>query len=103
MALFNPAQVTVSIPTSNTSTPTSVASSTTSQTIAAANSNRKGLTIWNKSTANLYIDFDSSASTSDAAVEIAGGGYYEMPFNYTGIVSGIWDAENGNAYVRELT
>ena len=103
MALYNPASVTVTTPTSSTSTPTTVASSTSSQTIAAANSNRKGLTIWNDSTATLYIDFDSACSTSDFAVKIAAGGYYEMPFDYTGVISGIWSAANGNAFVRELT
>ncbi|MCC5641128.1 hypothetical protein LC593_35970 [Nostoc sp. CHAB 5844] len=103
MALYNPAQVTVTESTSSTSTPSTVAASITSVTIIAANSTRKGLTIWNKSTANLYIDFDSAASTTDFAVNVAAGGYYEMPFNYTGVISGIWDAANGNALVRELT
>jgi hypothetical protein len=102
MALFNPAQVTVTTQTSSSATPSTVAASVTSGTIVAANSNRKGLTIWNDSTANLHIDFDASVSTTDYAVKIAAGGYYEMPFNYTGIISGIWDTANGNARVREL-
>lgn len=103
MALYNPVSVTVSLPTSSTATPSTVAASVTSAILIAANSNRKGVTIWNNSTATLYIDFDSAASTSDFAVKIAGGGYYEMPFDYTGVISGIWDATNGNALVRELT
>jgi hypothetical protein len=102
MALFNPASVTVNQPTSNTSASSTIAAAITSNTILAANFNRKGATIWNNSTANLYIDFDSAASTSDYAVKIASGGYYELPFSYTGIISGIWDAVNGNALVREL-
>lgn len=102
MALYNPATVTVTMPTSSASTSTSVTSATTSATVLAANSNRKGATIWNNSTANLYIDFDASASTSDFAVIIAAGGYYELPFDYTGVISGIWSAANGNALVREL-
>jgi hypothetical protein len=103
MPLNNPVSVTVNTPTSSTAAPSTVAASTTSGTIIAANSNRKGLTIWNDSTANLYIDFDSAASTTDYAVKIAAGGYYEMPFNYTGLISGIWDTANGNAKIRELT
>ena len=103
MALYNPVSVTVTTPTSSTSTPSTVAASTTSQTLIAANSNRKGLTIWNNSTATLYIDFDSAASTSDFAVKIAADGYFELPFDYTGIISAIWGAANGNALVRELT
>lgn len=103
MALYNPASVTVNQPISDTSTPTTVAASTTSQTLIVANSNRKGLTVWNNSTATLYIDFDSAASASDYAVKIAADGYFEMPFNYTGVISSIWSAANGNALVRELT
>jgi hypothetical protein len=103
MALFNPASVTVTALTSSISASSTIAAATTNNTILAANSNRKGATIWNNSTANLYIDFDSSASASDYAVKISAGGYYEMPFSYTGIISGIWDAANGNALVRELT
>lgn len=103
MALYNPSSVTVNTPTSSTSTPNSVTAATSSGTILAANSNRRGATIWNNSTANLYIDFDSVASTSDFALRISAGGYFEMPFNYTGIISGVWDAVNGNALVRELT
>ncbi|MBE9210506.1 hypothetical protein IQ244_29190 [Nostoc sp. LEGE 06077] len=103
MGLFNPASVTVNNPTSSTSTPSSVSSSTTSITILASNSSRKGGTIWNKSTANLYIEFGATASTSAFVAILAAGGYYEIPFYYTGAISGIWDAVNGNALVRELT
>ncbi|MCC5641346.1 hypothetical protein LC593_37250 [Nostoc sp. CHAB 5844] len=103
MALYNPAQVTVTTSTSSTSTSSTVNAATASGTLIAANSNRKGVTIWNHSTANLYIDFDSAASTSDYAVKVSAGGYFEMPFSYTGVISGIWDAANGNALVRELT
>lgn len=103
MALYNPPSVTVTESTSGTSTASTVAASATSVTVLAANSNRKGATIWNDSTANLFIDFDSSASISDFAVKIAAGGYFELPFNYTGVISGIWSAANGSALVRELT
>lgn len=103
MALYNPPSVTVTESTSGTSTPTTVTASATSVTVLAANSSRKGATIWNDSTANLFIDFDSAATTSEFAVKIAAGGYFELPFNYTGVISGIWSAANGNALVRELT
>ncbi len=103
MALYNPATVTVSESTSGTSTPTTVASSTSNTTILAANSNRKGGTIWNDSTANLFIEFGATATTSVFTAKLSAGGYYEVPFNYTGVISGIWSAANGNALVRELT
>lgn len=103
MALYNPVSVTVSPSIATTSTPSAVNASATSVTILALNSNRKGATIWNNSTADLYIDFDSAASTSDFAVKLSAGGYFELPFDYTGVISGIWSAANGAALVRELT
>ncbi|MDZ7966867.1 MAG: hypothetical protein RM368_18125 [Nostoc sp. DedSLP03] len=103
MALYNPATATLVESTSGTSTPTTVASSTSSQTILAANSNRKGATIWNDSTATLYLEFGTTATTSAFTVKLSPGGYYEVPFHYTGVISGIWSTANGNALVRELT
>jgi hypothetical protein len=103
MGLYNPPQVTVTTANSSTSTPSSVSAGTTSATILAANSNRIGATIWNNSTANLFIDLDSAVSATDFSAKISPGGYYELPFRYTGIITGIWDAANGNALVRELT
>ncbi|MEH2086123.1 hypothetical protein [Nostoc sp.] len=103
MGLYNPAAVTVIQPTSDDSTPTTVASSITSVTILAANSNRKGATIWNDSTANLFIEFGATATASAFTARLSASGYYEVPFYYTGVISGIWSAANGNALVRELT
>lgn len=103
MALYNPSSVTVTLPSSDTSTPTTVAASATSTTVLAANSNRRGATIWNESTATLYLKFGATASTTAFTVKLSAGGYYEVPFNYTGVISGIWSAANGNALVEELT
>ncbi|MHC5719267.1 MAG: hypothetical protein ACYTX0_46235 [Nostoc sp.] len=102
MGLYNPALVTTTESTSGTSTPTTVASTTSNETILAANSNRKGATIWNDSTAILYVEFGPTATTSAFTVKLAPGGYYELPFHYTGVISGIWSSANGNALVREL-
>jgi hypothetical protein len=102
MALYNPASVTISESTSGTSTPTTVASSATSVTILASNSNRKGATIWNDSTATLFLEFGATATTSAFTAKLSPSGYFEVPFHYTGVISGIWSAANGNALVREL-
>jgi hypothetical protein len=103
MPLYNPAQVTITPSTSGTATPTSVASSITSVSLLAANSSRKGTTIWNNSTANLYVELGATASTSAFTARLGAGGYYEIPFTYTGAISGIWDAANGSALVREFS
>ncbi|MEH2453848.1 hypothetical protein [Nostoc sp.] len=73
------------------------------QTILAANSNRKGAIIWNDSTASLFLEFGAAAATNAFTAKLNPGGYYEVPFRYTGVISGLWSAANGNALVRELT
>lgn len=103
MPLNNPSIVNVNFPTSSNVAPTTVASSATSTTIAAANANRKGGTVWNNSTAKLYLELGATASLAAFTAILEPGGYYEIPFNYTGVISGIWTAVNGNAQVRELT
>ena len=49
------------------------------------------------------MELGSVASTSAFTARVSAGGYYEVPFTYTGAISGIWDAANGSALVRELT
>jgi len=87
----------------STSSVTQVAGSVTSVTLKAANSSRLGLTIYNDSTATLYVKFGATASTTSYTVQMGTDDYYEVPFGYTGIVDGIWDSATGNAYVTELT
>ena len=103
MPLYNPAQFTVTPSTSGTATPSSVAASTTSVSLLAANPARKGTAIWNNSSANLYVELGATASASAFTARVGAGGYYEVPFTYTGVISGIWDAANGSALVREFT
>lgn len=88
-----------------TSSVTSVASSATSVTLLASNSARKGATVFNDSTAILYLKFGATASATSYTVQIAAGGYYEFPGPtvYSGIVDGIWSAANGNARLTELS
>ena len=79
--------------------------STTSVIILAQNTNgnRKGVTITNKSSANLYLCWGSGATIAAANVMIYPNGYYEMPFLYQGVISGIWDAAgSGGANVCEF-
>lgn len=84
-------------------TQASVASSATSVTILAANSNRLGAAVYNDSTQILYLLLAATtASTSAYSVQVASQGYYEVPSNYTGQLTGIWAAANGNARVTEL-
>lgn len=100
MPLTNPSSQPAS--TSSTANPTSVAAIVTTVVLLAANSSRKGGTIWNNSSANLFIELGATASATTFTARVDPGGYYEIPFSYTGTIAGIWSAANGNALVREL-
>lgn len=94
---------------SGTGTPSNVASSASSVTILASNANRLGATVTNDSTQILYLLLGSSAaSTTNYTVQLAGStstgvAYYEVPFGFTGQLTGIWASANGNARVTELS
>lgn len=100
--------VAVSQAKSATATLSNVASSATSVTVLASNAARLGATVANDSTAILYVKFGSTASTTSFTVYMPGTGggtpaYYEVPANYTGIITGIWASATGSARVMELT
>jgi hypothetical protein len=77
-----------------------VASSASNGTVFATATNVHGRTVFNDSTAVLYLKFGATASTSSYTVQIAAAGYYEFPQPvYAGQVDGIWASANGNARV----
>lgn len=86
-----------------TATLSNVAGSASNVTLVAANTARKGLIIFNDSTATLYVKFGATASTSSFTVLLRPNGLYEMTgVIYQGIVDGIFSAANGNARITEL-
>lgn len=88
----------------DTATTTNVASSASSVTLLAANTSRRGATIFNDSTAVLYVKFGTTASTSSFTYKVAAGGTLELPVPiYRGRIDGIWSAANGNARITEMT
>lgn len=101
MPLSNPYSVPSTV--ASNSAGTTVAASTTSVSLLASNAARKGATIWNTSTGNLYIDFGATVATTAYTAKINSGGYYEVPFQYNGAIAGVWDNTNGSAFIRELT
>lgn len=88
---------------SPTATLSNVASSATNVTVLAANTARLGATVFNDSTAILYLKMGATASTTSFTVKVTAGSYYEVPFGYSGVLDGIWDVATGNARVTELT
>lgn len=86
-----------------TATVTSVAGSASSVTLLASNTSRQGATIFNDSTATLYVKLGATASTTSFTVKMATDDYFEVPFSYTGVIDGIWSSATGNARITELT
>lgn len=88
-----------------TGTATSVAATVTANTtILVANVNRFGASIYNESTAVLFLLL--GAGTESATVytlQMAAGSYYETPFGFTGVIKGHWASANGSARVVEYT
>lgn len=90
----------MSVAQSTTAVTANVASSATNVAVFAAASNTKARTVYNDSTAVLYLKFGATASASSYTVQIAAQGYYEFPQPvYAGQVDGIWASANGNARV----
>jgi len=78
-------------------------SSTSYGTIATASTGRLGCTIFNSGPGNLHVMLGTAtASTSVFTARLSAGDYYEVPFNYTGLIGGIF-ATAGTAEVTTLS
>ena len=84
---------------------TSVPAAVGTTQLLAPNGNRANFVVYNDSTAVLYLSFDGAASTTHYTVQVPAQGYFEHPAGavYTGMVTGVWSAANGNARITELT
>ena len=77
--------------------------STSYGTIATASTGRLGCTIFNGGPGNLHVLLGTAtASTTAFTVRLSSGDYYEVPFNYTGLIGGIF-ATAGTAEVTTLS
>lgn len=92
----------LSLPISSSSAEVfSVSDQETSATLLDANASRKGWSIYNDSTAALYLKFGATASSTDFSVKVEPSGYYEQIGHgvYSGRVDGIW-ASNSTGSAR---
>lgn len=95
--------------TNTLNTYASVAGSATSVTLLAANANRVGWSLYNDSSANLYVQYGTgaitAASTTSFFEKIPPSGSWECPANMvsTAIVYGIWDSATGAVKLLEAT
>jgi len=92
---------------STTGTESSVSATTTPSTVLlAANTSRKGATIYQDDVTGgsiLYVALNSTCTTSAYTLKMSPMGYYEVPYGYTGIITGVWSAATGNARIVEMT
>ena len=70
--------------------------------LLAHNSMRLGATIYNDSSAILYVKLGLGASLTSFTVRMRPYAYYELPYGYTGQINGIWAASAGAARITEL-
>lgn len=92
-----------SVPT-RTPTTTSVVSSASSVTILASNANRRGVSVFNDSTATLRLSFSNPATTANAFIGLPAGAFLllDQQMMITGAIYGIWASANGTAQVTEF-
>jgi hypothetical protein len=84
---------------------TQVASGVASVPILAANGSRVGAVISNSDANALFLRLDGGTVTSaNYSVSVAANANYNVPFGYTGAITGIWAGDgSGNANVTEFT
>lgn len=88
-------------------TVTGIDSSASSVVLVEARSQRTALSIYNASTATLYINYNAAAAISKGnyVTAILAGGYFELPITARGVtpaqIRGIWASANGYANICE--
>jgi hypothetical protein len=83
----------------------SVASSISSVQIVAANTNRKGISIYNNSTAALFLSYAAPATAANSFMQMQPGSLLmlDQQLIVSNAIYGIWTAANGSAQVTQYT
>lgn len=81
---------------------TSVPASIAAVDLLTANTLRRGASIYNNSSSELFIKLGAGASSTSFTYRAATNSYFEVPFNYTGLITGVWASANGAALVTEV-
>jgi hypothetical protein len=83
----------------------SVASATSSTTIVAVNANRKGISIYNNSTAALFLSYANPATAANSFMQMQPGSLLilDQQLIVSNAIYGIWTAANGTAQVTQYT
>ncbi len=70
--------------------------------VLQANPNRIGASFYVEMGSALFLKHGSLSGTFDYTVQITAGALYELPFNYSGTVSGIWQFASGTVQITEV-
>lgn len=91
--------------TASAGTKSNVAANASSVTLLAANASRKMASIYNDSSAILYLDMSGgTASATSFTTKLQAETLYEFPLPvYVGAVTGIWASATGAARITEWT
>ena len=89
--------------TPDTGTVTTASVTNSNTTVLASNNNRMGATIYNEGTVDCLVKLGSTASASSYTVKMIVDSYYEVPFGYTGIITGITASGTATLRVTEMT
>jgi hypothetical protein len=81
-----------------------VASTSTVELVAAAN-NREGIAIHNRSTATLYLSFNTPATEANSFLAMAPNSFlvFDRQLIIASAIHGIWSAVNGAAHVTTFS
>ena len=81
-----------------------VSSANSSTTLLAANASRTAATIWNDSSAILYVDCTGgTAAATSCTKKLIADEFWQIPTQYNGLVTGIWASVNGAARITEFS
>lgn len=77
----------------------SSASTTTSFTLLPTRPSRRGATLWKEGSNVAYVALADVVTTTNYTVRLTSNGYYEVPFDYVGPVSVIFNSDAGGNQV----
>ena len=81
-------------------TVTGFGASSTVATVLPANALRCGATFFMDGNSRAFIKLGTGASTTDFSVEVRNNGYFELPGNYTGVVTVVFNNNNAGNVLR---
>jgi len=86
-------------------TGTLVAAATSTTTLLGAEPHRKMVSIYNDSTAIMFMKLGGGAATNEFTIRMAADSFYELPEYgiYTGSITAVWTAATGSAQVAQFT